>query len=218
MISQLHPYWHVRSVIERRSDVLAVPVSYYTYQPRTVEDSRTTWLIPTEDFLDPLHMFQLMEATPAGQELAVHSDVRLRNKEHAHLVMVDMSTSAKAHIEKLRAFIGDNFFHKIAWYESGRSFHGYGETLLSEAEWVKFMGLLLLVNQPKLEPTVDPRWIGHRLLAGYASLRWTKNTQHYLGVPTSIDKTVRGHGASLEVSPLGKMLGAAHIKGELHKS
>jgi hypothetical protein len=157
-------------------------------------------------------MFRLMEETPPGQELAVHSDFRLVNSECAHLVMVDMSTSSKAHLEKLRAFLGDNLFHKIAWYDSGRSFHGYGETLLSTADWGKFMGLLLLANQPKLEPTVDPRWIGHRLLAGYASLRWTKNTQHYLGVPISIDKAVRKHGVAMEVGPLGKKLGVAPIK------
>lgn len=209
-ISQFHPYWHVRSVVERCADVLAVPVSYYTYQPRTVEDTRTTWLIPTREFLDPLHMRRVMEETPSGQELAVHSDFRLKNEECAHLVMIDMSTSSKAHLEKLRAFLGDNVFQKIAWYDSGRSFHGYGETLLSETEWSKFMGLLLLANQPKLEPTVDPRWIGHRLLAGYASLRWTKNTQHYRGAPVSLEKTARIQNAVIEVGPLGKKLGTTH--------
>lgn len=199
-------------MVEEHGNVLAIPVSYYTYQPRTVEDKRTTWLIPAEEFLDPLRMLRLMEETPSGQELAVHSDFRLINGARAHLVMVDMSTSSKAHLEKLRAFLGDNLFYKISWYESGRSFHGYGETLLSEIEWVQFMGLLLLANQPKLEPTVDPRWIGHRLLAGYAALRWTKNTHHYLGVPVSINKTTRSFGTSIEVGPLGKKLGTTQSR------
>jgi len=111
----------------------------------------------------------------------------MRDGRRMHLVMVDMSTSARAHLEKLRGFLGDNFFQRISWYASGRSFHGYGESLMEQEEWVEFMGLLLLANQPRLEHTVDPRWIGHRLLAGYSSLRWTCNTSHYLTLPRSIE-------------------------------
>lgn len=209
MIPQSHPYWHVRSVVERRGDVVAVPASYYAYQPRTVTDTRTDWLIPVEEFLDPARMLHLMDQTPAGQEMAVNSGFRLASEERMHLVMVDMATSARAHLEKLRAFLGGNFFHEINWYESGRSFHGYGETLLPEPEWVKFMGLLLLANQPRLEPTVDPRWIGHRLLAGYASLRWTKNTHHYLGMPARIEMTSRSRASRIDVGPTGKQFRSA---------
>lgn len=206
MIPSSHPYWHVRSIVERRPDVVAVPASYYTYQPQTVADTRTDFLIPIEEFLDPAQMKRRMELTPAGQEMAVNSDFRLTSEERVHLVMVDMSTSAKAHLEKLRAFLGDNVFHRIAWFESGRSFHGYGESLLNERDWVKFMGLLLLANQPRLEPTVDPRWIGHRLLAGYSSLRWTKNTTHYRGVPVILERPPHNRPAASSVGPIGKRL------------
>jgi len=140
----------------------------------------------------------IMNQTPVDQELAIHSDVRVVTNERFHLVMVDMSTAAKAHLEKLRAFLGDNSFEKIVWFSSGRSFHGYGEDLLTEAEWTKFMGLLLLANKPRMEPTVDPRWIGHRLLAGYSALRWTKNTSYYLGSPAVIEQG-RSAGAFLGV-------------------
>lgn len=206
VIPSSHPYWHVRSIVERRADVVAVPASYYTYKPQTVADTRTDFLIPVAEFLDPQQMQLRMEQTPVGQEMAVNSDFRLTSEVRVHLVMVDMSTSAKAHLEKLRAFLGDNVFHKIAWFESGRSFHGYGDSLLDEREWVKFMGLLLLANQPRLEPTVDPRWIGHRLLAGYSSLRWTKNTTHYRGVPTILDKPAHNRPAASRVGLIGKSL------------
>lgn len=207
MIPKTHPYWHVRSIVERSSDVVAVPVSYYIYQPQTVADSRTTWLMSSEEFLDPQHVLEVLEHVPVGQEMAVHSDLRLSNGECSHLVMVDMSTSSKAHLEKLRAFLGENLFQTISWFASGRSFHGYGESLLRESDWVKFMGLLLLANQPRLEHTVDPRWIGHRLIAGYASLRWTKNTHHYLGLPTRLEVKPRPKGTSTEVGPTGTRLG-----------
>ena len=206
MIAETHPYWHVRALVKRRADVVAVPVSYYTYRPQTIADTRTTWTIPAAEFVNADCVESVMDATPEGQEMAIHSALQIASGERVHMVMVDMSTAAKAHLAKLRTFLGDNFFQQISWYSSGRSFHGYGEALLSEAEWVKFMGLLLLANQPRLEPTVDPRWIGHRLLAGYASLRWTRNTSHYLSTPTSLDQGSRQTGNSSEIGARGRPL------------
>ncbi|MCW5665445.1 MAG: hypothetical protein KIT35_16555 [Piscinibacter sp.] len=205
MIPKSHPYWHVREVVERRSDIIALPLSYYTYVPQSVVDTRSTWLLPASEFLSAERVEALMAVTPAGQELAIHSDVSLVSGARAHLVMVDMATSAKAHLEKLSTFLRDNFSQQISWFSSGRSFHGYGSDLLAEQDWVKFMGLLLLANKPRLEPTVDPRWIGHRLLAGYAALRWTKNTSHYLVPPAAVE-TARTSGPASEVGPLGNRL------------
>jgi len=206
MISSEHPYWHVRSVVESRVDIAFVPLSYYTYVPRTVADTRRTWLVSRLEFLNERHIHDAMNSTPAGQELAVHSDLRLVDGTALHLAMVDMSTTSKAHLAKLRAFLDEGSFEKIAWYSSGRSFHGYGSNLLAMSEWIRFMGLLLLANQPRLEPTVDPRWIGHRLVAGYAALRWTRNTPHYLGIPFAVESSVRTSSSSLAVGPLGRPL------------
>jgi hypothetical protein len=207
VIPKNHPYWHVRAVVEATPDVAAVPVSYYTYSPQTVADTRTHKLLSVEDFFSEEFMTEAMEQAPAGQEMAVHSDLRLSSDKQLHLVMVDMSTSSKAHLEKLRSFLGDNLFQRITWFSSGRSFHGYGETLLEQEDWVKFMGLLLLANQPRLEPTVDPRWIGHRLLAGYSSLRWTCNTPYYISLPKSIETARRPSSAKVDVGASGIRLG-----------
>ncbi|WP_157685166.1 primase 1D-like protein [Robbsia andropogonis] len=187
MIQKSHPYWHVRSIVENRPDIVSLQFSYYNYQPQTVEDNRTVWNISRQRFLDPDEVDNLMVSVPLNHEFAINSNVRLDSGEIQHIAMVDMSTTSKAHLLKLRAFLGDNFFEGITWYSSGRSFHGYGDEILSHTNWIKFMGLLLLVNQPKLAPTVDPRWIGHRLLAGFSALRWTKNTEYYLSHPTLIE-------------------------------
>lgn len=48
------------------------------------------------------------------------------------------------------------------------------------------MGKLFLATQVGVPPTVDPRWVGHRLIAGYAALRWTKNTPHYVDTPKKL--------------------------------
>ena len=181
-----------------------MPFSYYEYTPQTVEDKRSNFIMPVEQFLDGAEVYRVMQGAGKGREFAVHSDLLMRTGQRRHLIMVDMSTSARAHLEKLRSFLGDNIFQRIAWYASGRSFHGYGELLLERDEWVRFMGLLLLANQPRLEPTVDPRWIGHRLLAGYASLRWTCNTSYYLKQPRSIEVLARPGGGQRESGSVGK--------------
>ncbi len=206
-LSEAHPYWHVRSVIESQA-VSSLSMSYYSYQPQTVAESRTTWSMSAADFLQVARVEKAIAATPDGQELALHSDVHMLGGEERHLVMIDMSTGARAHLEKLRVFLGDNFFQQVAWFSSGRSFHGYGSELLSKEDWVKFMGVLLLANKPRMEPTVDPRWIGHRLLAGYSALRWTKNTTHYLTPPSRIDPQKSLKNSEFQVPALGKGLKA----------
>lgn len=210
MISKSHPYWHVRSIVERRDDIATLSMSYYSYRPQTVADQRLIWQISADEFLDSTQVATIIDETPIDQELAIHSNVVTKNGALQHLVMVDMSTSAKAHLDKLRVYLGDNFFQQIAWFNSGRSFHGYGEELLSEQDWVQFMGLLLLANQPRIEPTVDPRWIGHRLLAGYAALRWTKKTSFYLTPPSKVESKTPNGRSSGEVGALGKLLKKPH--------
>ena len=205
MIPNTHPYWHLCSIVKDEPRIVSLSMSYYSYRPQTVADNRSVWRISAADFLDSGRIENIITDTPAEHELAIHSDVEVQGGARQHLVMVDMSTSAKAHLEKLRAYLGDHFFQRISWYTSGRSFHGYGEDLLTEHEWVKFMGLLLLANKPRMEPTVDPRWIGHRLLAGYAALRWTKNTSFYLLPPSRMEQSP-SKGASVEVGALGTQL------------
>jgi hypothetical protein len=193
-------------MISGNPEIAALSFSYYAYTPQTVADARTAWQVSASQFLDGNFVENMIASTPQGHELAIHSDVQLNNGERQHLVMVDMATSSNTHLEKLRSFLGDNFFQRMVWFDSGRSFHGYGTDLLTEQRWVQFMGLLLLANKPRMEPTVDPRWIGHRLMAGYAALRWTKNTSHYLVYPARIDNR-RTYLATKDVGPIGKRVG-----------
>lgn len=181
-----HPYWFVRNVIERELYATSIQLSHYRYTPQTLLDERTDYSVARDFFLDPGLMLGFMESCPSDQDVAINSIVRMQNGETLHLPMIDMFTPSKAHLQKLIEFIGRNLFFSFAWFASGRSFHGYGGNLITHSEWIKFMGTLLLSNQKDLKPTVDPRWIGHRLIAGYSSLRWTKNTSHYLGIPVRV--------------------------------
>ena len=129
----------------------------------------------------------IIRNAPLGQELAFQSNVLLIGGVQKHLPMVDMSTSSAAQLSKLKPFLGDEIFEQFKWFKSGRSFHGYGKILVTESEWITLMGMFLLANLKGLAPTVDPRWVGHRLIAGYSALRWSKNTTSYIHLPKEID-------------------------------
>jgi hypothetical protein len=143
--------------------------------------------VSLDEFLNEGFVGNLIQSTPSGSDLAFHSLVTTRDSDDLHIPMVDMSTGSVAQLEKLRPFLSATLFEKFKWYRSGRSFHGYANTLIAPKEWASLMGTLLLANQKGLHPTVDPRWIGHRLIAGYSALRWTKNTAHYIELPRAID-------------------------------
>jgi len=179
-----HPYFLIRQLIDTVRSVDSFEFSYYHYRPQSVIDERRVFSIVARTLNEEL-VFDLMKQTPHDMELALHSRVQVAGKIW-HLPMIDMSTSARAHLEKLRATLSARIFESLVWFKSGRSFHGYSLVLLSEREWIQFMGGLLLCNLPKMHPTVDPRWIGHRLVAGYSALRWTRNTTQYLQFPTRV--------------------------------
>lgn len=187
LLEKPHPYWHFRSVVESEPNVNSLTMSYYVYRPQSLLDERTLISISRADFLDSGYVEQVIQDCPPKQDVAVHSKVECEDGTTRHLPMVDMSTSARAHLSKLKDFLDTETFYGFVWFDSGRSFHGYGSRFVTSTEWITSMGQLLLSNQKDLKPTVDPRWIGHRLIAGYAALRWTRNTDHYLRLPNRIN-------------------------------
>ena len=65
---------------------------------------------------------------------------------------------------------------------SGRFFHYYGNKLLTEDEWLKFMADFLM---PCV--LVSPRYIGHRLFDKYCTLRLTADKTYKTKIPEVID-------------------------------
>lgn len=181
---------HPVEVVERLAcvygDDITLQFGVYVYIPQTLSDERKihdihfhrmrSWFAESSQGLRP------------GEEIALQSIVRIGRSESAmHLPMVDFHESAKLDdlketIGKLREYGLAEFFP----YDSGRSFHLYCLPLIQEEEISGFFGRLLLLNEPKRNPTVDLRWIGHRLIAGYAALRWSANNSHYKKTPTRI--------------------------------
>jgi len=185
-ISESHPYWSVRSLIEQHTEISMLQFSFYTYRPQSLVDQRTFSSVSRSDFLNEYFIASLMGNTPSNEELAIHSNVTLSDGSIRHIPMVDMFTGSPAHLDKVRPILGNETFLNFDWFKSGRSYHGYGAFLMMDTEWYVQMGKLLLVNQVGVPLIVDPRWVGHRLIAGYAALRWTKNTNCYLDLPRRV--------------------------------
>ncbi|WP_146106603.1 hypothetical protein [Limnobacter sp. SAORIC-690] len=191
--SSEHPYWFVRELVAAWPDPIeSLGFSYYRYLPQSLEDPRKEFNVSTARFLDPIEMSRVLDDTPHGCELAFHSQVKLARGRVMHVPLIDMSTGSPAQLEKLRPFLGE-LYSRFQWYSSGRSFHGYAKTLVDVDTWAATLGALLLANQKGLPPTVDPRWIGHRLIAGYSALRWTKNTDYYLELPRIMRQQFLSH-------------------------
>lgn len=113
-----------------------------------------------------------------GMDVAIHS--RTKN---GHIPMIDFKTNQQQDVFDLM----DTLCLGGYVFNSGNSFHYYGDYLMPDAEWLKFMGDLLLY---KIENIVDIRWIGHCLKRNSSALRISgtnkpaiKFVTKYVGLP-----------------------------------
>ena len=114
--------------------------------------------------------------------LGIVSKVRTVNGLTMHIPMMDLrievSEANQAEVVEILRTISPGRGVLLA---SGDSYHFYSIDLLSEREWVTFMGRSLL-----LSPWVDERYIAHRLIDGFSVLRLT-TTQSKPSVPFVVD-------------------------------
>ena len=66
--------------------------------------------------------------------------------------------------------------------DSGRYFHYFGNFVLSNEEWSQFNGAFLM---PCI--LVSPRYIGHRLINGYNTLRLTNDNAFKTKIPEVVE-------------------------------
>ncbi|WP_427911610.1 hypothetical protein ACPWT1_13070 [Ramlibacter sp. MMS24-I3-19] len=185
-LDEKHPYWHVRSVIGRLESVASLFLSFYVYRPQSLVDQRRTIEVSRNDFLNASFVTGLFRQCRDQEEIAFHSIVIDMSGRTLHLPLVDMATTRVEALVDVNAFLQDSQFSGFVWFESGRSFHGYASELVDGRGWQIAMGKMLLCNPRSGEAIVDPRWIGHRIIAGYAALRWSCNTKQYLSMPSRL--------------------------------
>jgi hypothetical protein len=158
--------------------------SKYVYVPQSTKDEREIARIPSANAAAALE--PLLAGLNPLQELALHSRISCGGA-YRHVPMLDLAERfSEAHLQALRGLMAEFEVGEFAVYHSGRSAHVYGLALLSDDRLRQFFARALLLNLPGKEPLVDSRWIGHRLYAGYGSLRWSCNTKQYLNWPKTI--------------------------------
>jgi hypothetical protein len=185
MIAELHPFHFVQQLFLREEAIFSF--SKYVYTPDSLFDERE-FLSFSGGELTETRINQEIASLRSDQELALHSNVRIKGK-NLHIPMIDFSTEnavSREIFDRMSRYLPKTLMLNMAVYASGRSFHAYSTTLLTPKEWIDFMGRLLLINPRGQPDIVDSRWIGHRLVGGFGSLRWSNNSGQYLGSPSRI--------------------------------
>jgi hypothetical protein len=181
MIAQEHPFFFLEPLFGKEGAVFHF--SRYVYTPDSLFDGREALEVPgadvTVDWLE-----EQFRALKPDQELAIHSKVLVEGRT-LHIPMLDFSTDCigPEQLHRVRAFMPERVFSTSAFYHSGRSFHAYSNHLLGPKEWYAFLGRALLINPRDDRQIIDTRWVGHRLIAGYCSLRFSNNSGQYEAMP-----------------------------------
>jgi hypothetical protein len=179
---------HPVGLIERINRLQPEPFEYefskYIYVPQSTKDDREYLRLPSAQALNKYE--ELLLGLKEKQELALHSRI-FNGSECLHFPMLDLAEEfSDLHVKAISSLMCEFNIPQFAAYHSGRSAHIYGLGLLTGEKMIQFLARALLLNLPGKETIVDSRWIGHRIYAGYGSLRWSCNTKQYLSAPKAI--------------------------------
>jgi hypothetical protein len=191
-IDETHPSAKVIEFARTLGSGTSFELSYYNYRPQSLLDERRTFRIAAKD-LDKKKVAEFLSNLRPNEELAFHSTIIVSARKRLHLPLIDFVGNLESEsLTLVEQVLGAKLFEALLLYQTGRSFHGYVFRPLTGSEWIRFMGGLLLMNLPGQPPIADARWVGHRLRAGFASLRWSRNTSQYLAYPTLVSAPIPG--------------------------
>ena len=186
-IDKKHPFCVVKAIINRHGENIHFELSEYIYIKQSLEDNRHTFIIKGKD-MKKNRIENIISQLPNDTELALHSRVMTSKGIIYHIPMIDFDGELETNsIQLMKELIPNKIFKQFLFFKSGTSYHVYSTELITSKEWVEFMGRILLLNLPNKKPIVDSRWIGHRLLSGYSSLRWSCNTNRHKIIPTLVN-------------------------------
>lgn len=176
-----HPINFVESLLAQNGLIYEVQLSRYQYHAQSLAEESAPVAVPVAKLRDVFH--DLERGLGADEDIAFDSVVRLRGEEitKCHFALLDFETSDLQRIEDAsKVLISEYDAKQAVLVNSGRSYHLYMDVLLSHDAWVHFMGRALLLNCRGESPTVDARWIGHRLIGGHAALRWSAKAKPFV--------------------------------------
>jgi hypothetical protein len=179
-----HPFEIVESIKSKYGANITFEFGKYIYLPQSVEEKRESFKVRADEINLTL-INSYLDSLEPNQELALQSKVYSSATDFLHIPMIDFLCVefGKYEAQTLTGILPNDIIKDFYLYDSGSSFHGYGVKLITEREWAQFMARLNLANFLNKKPIVDWRWVSHRLLAGYGSLRWSYNTAKHLRMP-----------------------------------
>lgn len=186
-----HPLEWIRGLIgyevqsNHISNNVRLILSKYKYLPQSYQDQRQEFSLPFYE-LNEFSLFKIISNLSEGEELAFHSQLVDLGSEY-HVPLIDFGVSDRGFINSAPLLeFSQHWNMAFQIFNSGRSYHAYGNRLINAKEWIRFMGSLLLLNKPSGFKLIDERWVGHRIMAGYSALRWSNNSSHYKRMPVYV--------------------------------
>jgi hypothetical protein len=142
-------------------------------------NDKPSWT-PTEAILSD----GFIDAQPdSSSEMHVlSSGVRLSDGSIGHLPLMDFHISAAPAAQRLVAHICRQLMPAGWLLESGRSYHYYGDAILSVQQMYSFLGRGLMFS-----PITDRAWIAHQIVDGECCLR-TGSHPSKVGTPFVVAK------------------------------
>ncbi len=130
----------------------------------------------------------IVASCPSEYEVALHSDVYC-NARKFHIPQMDFAMLSQEITQNIRDYLAiylkEIGIQQTDIFSSGRSFHGYGHTLLTQEQRHIFLWKLLTAfPQENTKRIFDSRRIGHSLIQWSSSIRLTKNTDAYNALPS----------------------------------
>ena len=168
-------------IVEINPQIDEIGLQQYETISRQHIEQKTIW-ITRDRFLRTNEVQELIDKLPETVQMVVFSKVLLNDGNYAHIPMMDFDTPKND--DGLNIVI-DRFkkvnIHEGWILESGVSYHFYGSKLLTESNWINFMGECLLTSivhdNYNIEQVVDNRYIGHSLIRGGNTLRITTKAE-----------------------------------------
>lgn len=143
-----------------------------------------------DDIYD-LKIRMMLSDLKEGEELGLISMVEIsygRDLIPMHIPMIDFAVpNHRIDIALHRTLYNDTGYllnRKIWVYNSGRSFHAYGQDLIENNRYINYLNYLIIADRKN---SIDHQWVGHSIRNWAACLRWSKNTDHHTTYPTHLD-------------------------------
>lgn len=180
-------------VIDNNTSICAVNLRPYIYVPnQTSNEEERAYEVSRAQFLgyDKKDLDNWLSKLCEGYNIALDSSVVLGDGNRGHLIMADLAPQkSDENLDKIRNRFGEIIKPKYGggyFLETKRSYQFIGDKVVSQDEWYKLLGNLLISSIVTVTPDdmpnkheiiADYRYIGHSLKRGTTGLRLTTSGQ-----------------------------------------